>query len=283
MQIHESFCAWFDKHRGGLDALVFDIDGVLVRGGVALPGSLELIQGLRESGIPFGLLTNDGNHSVAEKAAGLARHGFDITQEEITNCMGGLAEFAEGRGLGGRLFFVAGDSGEPCGVEAAGLKVTRELERLGECHGIILSEEHYDWDRVINGVLNHLLRHPGKPLVVPNPDEYYPIRDGGIHIAAGGVARFIQRVAQINGVTLEPLYLGKPHLPIYAHNHRALERRAGQRIPRERVLMLGDSLAADIRGANDFGYRSGLLLTGITGERHFATAAIKPTHVFRGF
>lgn len=283
MQIHASFTSWFEKHHEGLDALVFDVDGVLVGGGVLVPGSLSFIQELRKRNFPFGLLTNDGNHSVNEKAAGLARHGFDIAAEEITNCMGGLSEYVEARGLGRRLFYVVGDTGTPCGVEQAGLRTTRDLARLPECDGVVVGEDHYDWETVINGVLNHLLRNPGQPFVVPNPDEYYPAHGGRIHIAAGGVARFIQRVAAVNGVTLEPTYLGKPFFPIYEHHHRGLERRLGRPIARNRVLMLGDSLESDIRGANGFGYRSGLLLTGITGERHFETATVHPTHVFRGF
>ncbi len=283
MQIHSSFEAWFDKHRGGLDAMVFDVDGVLVGGGKLVPGSLAFIRKLRERNFPFCLLTNDGNHSVQEKAAGLSRHGFDITAEEITNCLGGLTEYADAQGLRGKLFFVVGDTGKPCGVEQAGLRVTRDLARLGACEGVIVGEDHYDWEPVINGVLNHLLRHPGQPIIVPNPDEYYPAHEGRIHIAAGGVARFIQRVAAVNGVKVEPVYLGKPYQPIYEHNHRAMERRLGRSIARNRVLMLGDSLESDIRGANGYGYRSGLLLTGITGERHFETATVHPTHVFRGF
>lgn len=283
MQIHESFGDWFGKHRGGIDALVFDIDGVMVVGGTLVPGSLQLVQLLRRSGFPFALLTNDGNHSVEQKVSYLNRYGFDFREEEMTSCADGLVEAVAVRGMQGRLFFVIGDLGCPCNATKAGLRVTRDLDRLCECDGVVVGEENYDWDRVINGVLNHLIRHPGQPVFVPNPDEYYPAQGGDIHIAAGGVARFIQRVAEVYGVKLNPTYLGKPYQPIFEHSHRALERRLGHKVRRDRVLMLGDSLASDIRGANDYGYRSGLLLTGITRESHFSTAVAQPTHVFRGF
>jgi NagD protein len=283
MQIHESFTEWFQKHRGGLDALMFDIDGVLTAGGVVVPGSLELIRSLRATGFPFALLTNDGNHSVAEKTLYLNRHGFGFGEEEITSCADGLVEVVAQQGLAGKLFFVLGDTGEPCYAARAGLRVTRDAGRVGACDGVYVSEENYAWDVSINAALNHLLKHPGLPFLVPNPDEYYPSKGGMIHVAAGGVARFIQRVAEVYGVRLNPTYLGKPYLPIFEHSHRLLERRLGCEVKRGRVLMLGDSLAADIRGANDFGYRSGLLLTGITKESHFSTATVHPTHVFRGF
>lgn len=283
MQIHETFGAWFEKHRGGLDALMFDIDGVMVAGGVLVPGSVELIALLRKTGFPFALLTNDGNHSVAEKAGYLNRFGFDFREEEITSCMDGMKGVVETMGMQGKLFFVIGDTGIPCSAAKAGLQVTRDIECLPECAGVIVGEENYDWEPVINAVVNHLLRHPEQPILVPNPDEYYPGRGGTILIAAGGVARFIQRVAEVYGVKVSPTYLGKPYQPIFEHSHHAMEGRLGHKVKRERVLMLGDSLASDIRGANNYGYRSGLLLTGITRESHFSTATVHPTHVFRGF
>ena len=283
MQILPSFHDWFLAHRGELDAVVFDVDGVLAAGGQKLPGSLEFLRELRALGVPFALLTNDGNHSVEEKAAFLNRHGFELTTAEIVSCSDGLAEVAEARGLLGKLFFIVGDLGKPCFAEKAGLRGTRELERLPECAGVIVGEEHYDWEKVVNGVINYFIRHPGAPLLVPNPDEYYPTKGGDIHVAAGGIARFIQRVLGVYGVTVEPVYMGKPYGPIFEHNHHLLERRAGRTVARKRVVMLGDSIASDIRGANDFGYRSALLLTGVTREMHLPSAAAPPELVFRGF
>ena len=283
MQILPSFHDWFLAHRGEFDAVVFDIDGVLAAGGQKLPGAPEFLGGLRTLGVPFALLTNDGNHSVEEKAAFLNRHGFGLTPDEIVSCSDGLAEVAQERGLSGRLFFLVGDLGKPCFAEKAGLRGTRDLERLPECAGVIVGEEHYDWEKVVNGVINFFIRHPAAPLLVPNPDEYYPTKGGDIHVAAGGIARFIQRVLEVYGVRVEPVYMGKPFGPIFEHNHRLLEDRAGRKIPRGRVVMLGDSIASDIRGANDCGYRSALLLTGVTREMHLSAAAAKPDLIFRGF
>lgn len=283
MQILPSFHDWFLAHRGEIDAVVFDVDGVLAAGGQRLPGALEFLRGLRTDGVPFALLTNDGNHSVEEKVAFLNRHGFELTTDEIVSCSDGLAEVAQERGLLGQLFFIVGDLGKPCFAEKAGLRGTRELERLPECVGVIFGEENYDWQKVINGVINYYIRHPSGLMLVPNPDEYYPTKGGSIHVAAGGIARFIQRVLEEYGVRIEPVYMGKPFGPIFEHNHHQLERRFGRTIRRGRVVMLGDSIASDIRGANDFGYRSALLLTGVTREMHLPTAAARPELVFRAF
>ena len=49
-------------------ALLFDVDGTVVSGRTALPGAENFLQYLRQSGTPFCFLTNDSDHSQAEKA-----------------------------------------------------------------------------------------------------------------------------------------------------------------------------------------------------------------------
>ena len=274
---------WFRAHQSEFDAVVLDVDGVLLVARQPVPGSLDLVAHLRRSRIPVAILTNDGNHSVAEKRRHLRHCGFDFRECEITSCSDGLVELARERGLRGGLFFVIGDLGKPNYATRAGLRYTRSLVRLPQCCGVIAGESHYDWEPVLNGVINFLLRNPDRPLIVPNPDECYPTRGGRVAVAAGGTGRFIQRVVGTYGVDVQPIYLGKPYAPIFEHNHRALERRMRRRVPRERVLMIGDSLAADIRGARTYGYRAALVLTGLTDLPNLRASPIQPDFAFQAF
>ena len=283
MTIHASFHKWLREHRAECDALVFDVDGVLIAGNTVMAGAVELLQELRAAAFPVALLTNDGNHSVAEKAAFLGRCGFDFTEAEITSCSDGLVEVVQQRGWAGQPVFVLGDLGNPCYAAKAGLCPTRELKELDACAAVIVGEGRYDWQDIFNAVVNSFLRSPQRPLIVPNPDEYYPGQGGKIVIAAGGIGRFLNQVLTVYGTPPELLYLGKPYQPIFQHSHAAMERRLGRSVPRDRVLMLGDSLASDVTGARAFGYRPALVLTGITREQHLGRAGAKPDLVFRGF
>jgi ribonucleotide monophosphatase NagD (HAD superfamily) len=95
------------------------------------------------------------------------------------------------------------------------------------------------------------------------------------------VARLIASVCSAYGRRLEPLFLGKPHEPIFHHNHTRLESALGHPLERRRVLMLGDSLASDVAGARAFGYRSALVLTGATSAEGWRTSEPRPDLVFR--
>jgi HAD superfamily hydrolase (TIGR01450 family) len=280
INVFGSLLEWIEYHPDELDALVFDIDGVWVIDNRLVPGSVKLLEGLRDRQILFSLLTNDANHSTMEKSQSLRKCGLEISPEEIVSCGDGLQELVTKHLLDGQLFFIMGDLGKPCFGEKAGLSITRKLENLSPCKGVLIGEDNYDWETVINGVINYFIEFPKRPLIVPNPDEFYPKHSGRIHIAAGGIGRFIQRVLSAYGVSLEPLYLGKPHAPIFEHNHSQLEKRYGKPIDPRRVLMIGDHLESDILGANNFGYRSALLLSGLTKRNHVERSRIKPELLF---
>mmetsp|Transcript_19935 Transcript_19935/g.63402 ORF Transcript_19935/g.63402 Transcript_19935/m.63402 type:complete len:344 (+) Transcript_19935:1-1032(+) len=78
--------------------VVFDIDGVLLRGKIPVPGAGAVLCHLRENGIPFVLLTNGGGVSEAEKAAVVTKRlecSFDLRAEEIVQVHTPLQAFAE--------------------------------------------------------------------------------------------------------------------------------------------------------------------------------------------
>jgi HAD superfamily hydrolase (TIGR01450 family) len=275
------FSAWLDAHPRQLDALMLDIDGVLLLAKGATPGSGELLERLRADGLPFLLLTNDGDHSAQEKAAILQGAGLGIRAEEIVSCAHGLSAVAEvGAGVKAP-FFIMGNLGTPCYAEAAGLRTTREIADLPRCRGVIVGENNYDWEATLNAVVNFFIRHPEARLVVPNPDEYYPDGHGGVRLAAGSVGRLIHRALSTYGYPKEPLYLGKPYAPIFHFAHRRLQQMAGKDIEKRRILMIGDNLDSDVAGAKAFGCRSAVVLTGLTTPAMLSAALLKPDWVWR--
>lgn len=270
----------------GYDALLFDIDGTLLDAGKALPGAIETFAWLRQNNFPFKLITNDGNHSLEEKSDYMKKAGFDIRPEEIVSCSLALNEIAVRHSLAGQNVFVMGDLGKPVSyAQNAGMIHVSDHRQIESCKAVIVGEGYYDWHDVFQAVLNFFRNNQDALFLVPNPDSYWPNGKNGFGIGAGAKARFIAQILSEMGIMREITYLGKPHPAIFDHaineikfEHKCLE------IRRERVLMLGDFLKSDIRGANVSGLQSGLLLTGVTRERHLAEITDRhemPFHVFR--
>jgi len=280
MRVHESLNDWISRHVGEIDAVVFDIDGVLTIEGRSMPGAPELLRFLNHEKMIYTLLTNDSLHSIYEKASSLAHCGLDIDPKVIVSSGASLKTWANERGVRDKLFYLVGTVGDPCYAASAGLQVTRHIDELAACRGVIVGEGSFDWEEVINGLVNFFIAKPEALFVVPNPDEYFPHNPVGIRIGPGAIARFIQRVLAAYGLPVEPQYLGKPYLPIFRRNHAELNRQHGQHLDPSRVLMVGDFIESDIKGANDFGYRSALVLSGITDLRMLEQSIIKPQLVF---
>ena len=262
------FLDWVEEHEGELDGILFDVDGTLVRGEAAIPGARRLLDRLVSKSIPYLLVTNDANHSHGEKAAALKRRGIEVSDDCIVSAGDVVAKIVRERGLSGQQFFVMGDLGRPGYAETAGVLVTRTMSELSLCRGVIVGEENYNWEPTFNAVINFFISNPDAPFIVPNPDIYWPDGERGIAIGAGGKARFISLVLEEYGVPLQPEYLGKPHRAVFDYARTRLEEIRGSRCEDpSRIVMIGDSLRGDVRGANRAGYQSALVLTGITVPR----------------
>jgi len=287
MHIIDDFLVWWDKNKYNFDAVFFDIDGTLIAGGQALPGAADTLSIFRKDNIPFTLLTNDGNHSLQEKSHILKRCGIDVSSEEIVSCSSALKYLAQRNKYIGEKFFVMGELGRPDFAEDACLHVIRETKKISECRGVIIGEGSYDWQENINAVLNYyILNKTEGIMIVPNPDSYWPSSSKGeIGIGAGGKARFLQAILKEYGIKIKPVYLGKPYKPVYQYALKHLSKRFDflKKITKKRILMIGDSLLSDVKGANKVGFSSALILTGISKEQHIALAkpAVYPDFIFR--
>lgn len=281
MVSHKNLTQWYRDNADQIDAVVFDIDGVLLLTGGAAPGAQRLLSLLHKAQVPYCLLTNDGNHSPFEKMMLLKKAGVSVAPEDIISCSHGLIPFVKKQGVSEKLFFAMGDLGVPCYGEAAGLKITRDVGKLSLCTGVIVSEENFDWESNINAVTNFFIDHPDAFFICPNPDEYYP-GDGTLKImlSSGSITRLIEHTLSEYGIDVSPVYFGKPYSPIFEYTHRFLEKKAGRTISNHRVLMVGDNLDADIDGANNVGFSSALMLTGITTRTKLDNSDVVPDFVF---
>ena len=276
-----TFREWFHRCRTEIDALVFDVDGVLMIKGDPMPGAEELLAAVRADGIPFTLLTNDGCSSPEEKCAKLATSGLHIDPGELVSCGHGLEELVRQRQWTGEPVFVMGRLGEPSYAERAGLVEVTDLNRIRECRAAIIGENTFDWQHTLEATFNVLIQQPDFPLIVPNPDSYFPGRNGRLHIGSGALGRFIEALCRAHGLDVIPEYLGKPYTPILQCAHNRLECRAGHAIKPDRVMLVGDSVASDIAGGLRFGYRTALVLTGITRPEMRLLDESSPEFVFR--
>ena len=253
-----------------IELVLIDVDGTLIRGKSIIPTAPDVVHTLKSKGFPFALLTNDGTRSPEEKSIQLKSLGIEIERADVVSCADAIFNFVEEKGLHGKSVFVMGNLGVPCYAQKAGLYPTRKTQDLSTCAGVIVGEANYQWESTFNAVINFFIHNPKAFLLVPNPDTYWSNAKSEINIGAGGKARFITSVLQDYGISIEPIYLGKPNPEIFKHAIKHVQSRYGlsSALQFSKVFHIGDSLQSDVKGAKGIGLQAGLVLTGVSTLHH---------------
>jgi HAD superfamily hydrolase (TIGR01450 family) len=242
-------------------ALLFDVYGVLVHLGGAMPGARTLIELLNRSGKPYYLVTNDASKLPETAARRYRRFGLKIDAERIISAGLLLQRYFRQERLSGIRCAVLGPADSKRYVELAGGEV---VSADAEFDALVIGDETgYPFIETVDTALTSLFTRidAARPvrLILPNPDLIYPRGEQSFGITAGGVALLFEAVLQRRYPGRDDLAfvrLGKPHPYLY---EEALGR-CGTR----NAVMLGDQIETDIRGANACGIDSVLVTTGIS-------------------
>lgn len=241
------------------DAIWFDAWGVLCDGRHTMPGASQLLAHLDERRVPWRILTNDASSTLAQSTARFIQMGFPITAAQIISAGSVLAHYFDQADLRGARSVVLGPEGSVACAQEAGATLVPRHEDFDVL--LVMDEGGFPFLEGINQVLTSLFRalDAGRTphLLLPNPDVIYPVGGGTFALTAGGIAAFFEAALLARYGTPMPFTrLGKPFPPMFEA--------AAQQTRGERVLMVGDQIPTDIRGANGFGVDSALLLGGVS-------------------
>jgi len=265
------------------ETFLLDAYGVLVHGSGALPGAAAFLETLRASGKRRLLLSNDASRLAETTLARMRGLGLELEPDELLNSGMLIAAHFEAQGLRGAGCAVLGTADSIRFVEQAGGEILALGDPAAEVL-VVADDEGYPFvegiERALNGASSRLERGAPVHLLLPNPDLIYPRADREIGLAAGAAALLIEQGLAVRFGAHAPRFhrLGKPHRPIF----EAALKRLGDP-DRARVVMLGDQLGTDVRGANEAEIDSVLLSTGLTRiHPALATGPHRPTWILAG-
>ena len=241
--------------------LLLDAYGVLVNSSGAIPGAAGLINELNRSRKSYYLLTNDASKLPQTAANRYQSYGLEIASDRIITSGGLLKNYFKTHNLSGARCAVLGPDDSAQYVSDAGGRVVSpangfDVVVIGDEAGFPFVETV---DMVLTELFHKVQRRERFHLVLPNPDLIYPKAGRGFGITSGSIALIIEAALQLRYPGRPDLCfkrLGKPNAEIF---QEAL-RRSGTK----NMVMVGDQLETDIRGANTFGLDSVLVGTGIT-------------------
>ena len=233
-------------------AVVCDLDGVVYRGGTAVPHAVEVLGALD---LPVLYATNNASRAPQDVAAHLRDLGLPCAPDSVATSSQAGAWLLHDRLEPGSPVLAVGGAGVATALEEAGLRavlataadhppVSAVLQGYGPAvTAADLAEAAY----AVQG---------GATWVATNTDGTLPT-DRGVAPGNGSLVSAVERAV---GAPPE-LVAGKPMPPLYLLCAQRLD------LPVERVLAVGDRLDTDIEGAVAAGMDSLLVLTGVDDLR----------------
>ena len=241
--------------------LFLDSYGVLKNFNGLIPGAIETIQYIIESGREFFVLTNDASRSPQLLAEKLHNIGLKSICTGHIISSGMMAREYLGNKIKGGTVVYLGTEDAAHYIEEAGLETISisdlKINDIDHVSAIVfLDDEGFDWNNDISKAVN-LLKRRNIPAIVANSDLTYPVSKNKVAVAIGGIAEIVEKIVQKKFI-----HFGKPDGSMFMYAYELLSEK-GQ-FSKSEILMVGDTLYTDIIGGNKFGVDTALVLTGNT-------------------
>ncbi|HEX4076772.1 MAG TPA: HAD hydrolase-like protein [Candidatus Acidoferrales bacterium] len=222
----------WNEPLGPVEGFMFDLDGTLILsnrslGGYrALPGAVEVLQELRQRGVPFVVLTNGSAYPAAEQAPKLRALGLPISEEILLTPSTVAADLMRRRGV--KRALVLGTRGVGHALEEAGIEIVFTSGDHAEDVQAVYIGWHPECDmKDIEAACKAIWN--GAELYVASDVPFFATSEGKSMGYSHAIA------AAVRKVTRAPMILtGKPSL----HALKLVSRKLN--IPMNRVGVVGD-------------------------------------------
>jgi len=235
---------------------LIDMDGVLYRGPVLIPGADYFIQQLRERNIPFRFLTNNSQRTRLDVVAKLSRMGIEVEEEHVFTCAMATARFLAQQKPNGTAF-VIGEGGLLTALHQNGIAVVDHDPDF-----VVVGEGRTFNLELVEAAVRMIMG--GAKLIATNLDPNCPTQNG-LRPGCGAMAAMLETATGVKAFSV-----GKPS-PVMM---RAARKELG--LTTDETTMIGDTMETDILGGGQLGYHTVLVLSGGTREEDLCRYAFRP-------
>jgi HAD superfamily hydrolase (TIGR01450 family) len=226
---------------GSLRAFIFDLDGCVYTGNALVPGVRVPLETLRRKGRRILFLTNNSREGGEELQAKLTRLGIPALREEILSAAEVVGPFLRDRFGPSRVLAIGANTLRRLLAEAGHSLVP--LDAYGDARVVVVGHD-FDFDYRKLAAASRAVAS-GAAFVAVNVDPRLPLEEGEFYPGCGAL---VEAIAAAAGT--RPEVVGKPMPYIF---RAALARLS---VSPEDTVMIGDSLASDVRGAQAVGLRT---------------------------
>ncbi|HEY5529598.1 MAG TPA: HAD-IIA family hydrolase [Thermoleophilia bacterium] len=243
--------------RGTIKLVALDLDGVVYRGGMVLPGAREALEDVLARGLDLRYVTNNSTAHREDVAARLTSMGLPADRDRVLTSGVVTAHWLRERLPSGSRVLVVGEQGLMRELAEAGLAPVHAgdsnpgiMKDAGRFAAVVVGMDRGFTYAALDSAQAAV--RAGALFVATNPDATYPLPER----LAPGAGSLVVAVATAAGT--EPVIMGKPGLALAD----ALVQLAG--VSSDATLFVGDRLDTDVEMAKGAGMVAVLVLTGAT-------------------
>ncbi len=228
------------------DVFLLDAFGVLNIGNTAIVTARQRVSALQASGKKVMVLTNGATLASGQALAKYRRLGYRFCEDDIISSRATL-KLALEKMRQGYWGVMAADCSKIEELQVKSIILKNNSADFDKVCGFILLSS-LQWTNENQALLIESLRNNPRPVIVGNPDIVAPHEDG-LSLEPGF---FAHQLTQLLGI--EPIFFGKPFNNIFDLAFTRLNK-----IEKNRVLMVGDTLHTDILGGKSYGLTTALV------------------------
>jgi HAD superfamily hydrolase (TIGR01458 family) len=229
-----------------MQALLFDMDGVLYNGEVPIPGASQALAWVRQQRIPHLFVTNTTSRARPVLVEKLKSLDIFTVEDQIFSPPRATALWLKTQERGGVALFVP----RATHSEFEGFPILPKYAKTGARY-VVVGDLGKGWDfDTLNRAFRLLQANPEAELIALGLTRFWQAEDGLRLDTAPFVA------ALENATRRKAMVFGKPAEAFFA----AAVAKLG--VPAAEVLMVGDDIEVDVTGAQKAGLKAALVRTG---------------------
>lgn len=236
--------------------LLIDMDGVIYQGDNLIPGADNFISRVLKENIPFMFMTNNSQRTRIDAVRKLQKLGINVTENHVYTSAMATGKFLASQIPKGTAY-VLGEGGLLSSLHENGISLVNtdpDFVVLGEGRNFTLEMVQRAVDMILAGA----------KFVITNC-EPSPKKKGWDNLGIAATSAMIEEATGIKAFVV-----GKPSPVMMRSARKALGLETAE------TTIIGDTMATDIRGGVQMGYKTILVLSGITKKEHLGRFAFKP-------